>query len=162
MQALSADKTTISRLVTVVQRIPGTVVDAIGPAPGTGRDRWVELAALFHQGRPPEDLAARLQRPAFRAADSDARFLQVFGWAASPPPRAPARDAAPLRQPAAAWAHSSGARVLTVRRNERATLLAIDQTAAPGFDDFLLGQMEELYSRFLAEAPAGRRKPRGR
>jgi hypothetical protein len=67
-----------------------------------------------------------------------------------------------VRQPAAAWAHSSGARVLTVRRNERATLLAIDQTAAPGFDDFLLGQMEELYSRFLAEAPAGRRKPRGR
>jgi ParB family chromosome partitioning protein len=163
MQALSADKTTISRLVTVVQRIPGAVVDAIGPAPGTGRDRWVELATLFHQGRAPADLAAWLERAAFRAADSDTRFLQVFGWAASPAPRAPARDAAaPARQPAAAWAHSSGARVLTVRRNERATLLAIDQAAAPGFDDFLLSQMEALYSRFLAEVPGARRKPRGR
>ncbi|MFD1109562.1 plasmid partitioning protein RepB [Pseudoroseomonas ludipueritiae] len=162
MLALSADKTTVSRLITVVQRIPAEVVEAIGPAPGTGRDRWVDLAAAFHQGQPPRDLARRLEGGAFRSAESDARFQQVLAWLSEPEPArsiGEGEGARREREPARAWVHSSGARVMKIQSTERATTLAIDKAAAPGFDLFLLERMEDIYSRFLAEAqPRGRKK----
>ncbi|WP_199707296.1 plasmid partitioning protein RepB [Teichococcus wenyumeiae] len=163
MLALSADKTTVSRLITVVQRIPAEVIEAIGPAPATGRDRWVELAAAFHQGPPPGDLTARLAGKDFHSAETDARFQQVLGWLTEP---APARSigegegARRDKEPARAWVHSSGAKVMKIQSTDRATTLAIDRTAAPGFDQFLLEQMEELYSRFLAETQQRGRKRR--
>jgi ParB family chromosome partitioning protein len=164
MLALSADKTTVSRLITVVQRIPADVIDAIGPAPGTGRDRWVELATAFHQGETPRDLAKRLEGRDFLLAESDARFQQMLAWFNEPEPvgsigkgEGPRRE----REPAGAWVHSSGARVMKILSNDRATTLAIDKAAAPGFDHFLLEQMEDLYSRFLAEVQPRARKKRG-
>jgi len=65
MLALSADKTTVSRLITVIERIPPEVIEAIGPAPAIGRDRWVELAAAF-QKQPLPDLDRRLASAAFQ------------------------------------------------------------------------------------------------
>lgn len=163
MLALSADKTTVSRLITVVQRIPTEVIDAIGPAPGTGRDRWVELANAFHQGQPPQDLDKQLGGVNFRSVDSDLRFQQVLAWFNEPEPAAsvgegegPRRERGPTRT----WVHSSGARVMKVNSTERATTLAIDKAAAPGFDLFLLDRMEDLYSRFLGEAQARGHKKR--
>ncbi|MFC7556230.1 hypothetical protein ACFQU7_34360 [Pseudoroseomonas wenyumeiae] len=49
---------------------------------------------------------------------------------------------------------------MKIQSTDRATTLAIDRTAAPGFDQFLLEQMEELYSRFLAETQQRGRKRR--
>ena len=45
--ALSIDKTLISRMLSVADRIPLDVVEAIGAAPSIGRDRWLALADLF-------------------------------------------------------------------------------------------------------------------
>ncbi|MFZ6765248.1 plasmid partitioning protein RepB [Pseudoroseomonas sp. WGS1072] len=161
MLALSADKTTVSRLITVVQRIPAAVIAAIGPAPRTGRDRWVELAAAF-QRQPLQDLDERLASAAFRAGDSDDRFEQALAWfSASGPVRGAAGEGegAPReKEPARSWTHSSGARVMRIASTERATTFTIDRRSAPGFDSFLLAQMETLYSRFLAEARSGGRK----
>jgi ParB family chromosome partitioning protein len=165
MLALSADKTTVSRLITVVQRVPANAIEAIGPAPATGRDRWVELASAFHQCRLPEDLDKRLSDEAFRAAGSDDRFQQVLSWFSEAEPVYPAQDEREGEpspsdlEPARSWSHSSGARVMKIASTGRATTLTIDKRAAPGFDAFLLEQMESLYSRFLAEAqPAARKK----
>ncbi|PHK95378.1 plasmid partitioning protein RepB [Pseudoroseomonas rhizosphaerae] len=164
MLALSADKTTISRLITVVQRVPAAVIDAIGPAPGTGRDRWVELAAACQRSPRADGLAARLDAAPFRAAPSDERFRQVMAWLEEPEDGAgeapAAAEAEPRREREAPrpWLHSNGTRVMKVSATERTTLLAIDRRVAPGFDDFLLEQMEGLYSRFLSEARRSRKE----
>lgn len=42
--ALSIDKTVISRMLSVTDTIPEKLIRAIGAAPGTGRDRWLTLA----------------------------------------------------------------------------------------------------------------------
>ncbi|WP_161600863.1 plasmid partitioning protein RepB [Teichococcus oryzae] len=153
MLALSADKTTVSRLITVIERIPAAIIDAIGPAPGTGRDRWVELASAFHQGGAPGELDALLGQPDFRAVESDERFRQVLDRF-SQPPKAPGAEKDGLRrerEPARSWAHSTGAEILKIASTGRATVLTIDKRSAPGFDAFLLDQMETLYSKYLAE-----------
>ena len=44
MQALSTDKTELSKLLSVAKAVPSTIVKAIGPAPSAGRRRWMEIA----------------------------------------------------------------------------------------------------------------------
>jgi ParB family transcriptional regulator, chromosome partitioning protein len=161
MLALSADKTTVSRLITVVDRIPARWIDTIGPAPATGRDRWVELAALFHGLGDAEALVPLAESPSFQSADSDARFQLVHALlireaergragAGTPPPAKPGREPA-----ARNWTHSSGTKVLTLAQSPRHLVLTIDKRRAPGFDTFLMERMEELYSDFL-QSKAGK------
>lgn len=70
--ALSIDKTVISRMLAVLDALPQKLILAIGAAPSIGRDRWLSMA----QRARGADLAAA-QRAAV-AATSDARFEQVM------------------------------------------------------------------------------------
>jgi ParB family transcriptional regulator, chromosome partitioning protein len=70
--ALSIDKTVASRMLAVIDAIPEEVLQAVGPAPAAGRDRWLALAARA-KDVPPDRLIAAAQ-----GADSDARFATLF------------------------------------------------------------------------------------
>ncbi|WP_277022702.1 plasmid partitioning protein RepB [Paracoccus hibiscisoli] len=76
--ALSIDKTVISRMLSIIDALPAGLIRAIGAAPGAGRDRWLALADKA-QGQQPEVLIASAQGP-----DSDARFLAVLESLAPP------------------------------------------------------------------------------
>ena len=69
--ALAVDKTGVSKLLAVADRVPVALVQAIGAAPSFGRDRWLTLATAI-AGRDEADLVA-----AARGEGSDARFLAV-------------------------------------------------------------------------------------
>jgi len=168
MLALSADKTTVSRLITVIERVPAAVVDAIGAAPATGRDRWVELANVFRQEM-VEDLHGMLEGAAFQGLDSDARFQQVLSLLSRPEEKAePAPEPELPRSGRAGegasvrhWSHSSGAKVLKIAAGERVTTLTIDNRRVPGFDAFLMDRMEELYSAFIKATGASAPRKKG-
>ncbi len=83
--ALSMDKTLISRMLTVADKIPVTLIEAIGAAPGIGRDRWLALAGKI--GR--KDLTEHA-----KGDTSDARFDAVM--AALKTPKPPTRPPAPV------------------------------------------------------------------
>ena len=68
MTALAVDKTTVSRMLSVTKHIPSAVIDAVGPAPATGRDRWVELASQFEANAEPAGLKALLRDDEFLTA----------------------------------------------------------------------------------------------
>lgn len=74
--ALSIDKTVISRMLTVAESLPHRLILAIGSAPSVGRDRWL---ALVQRAR-GADLVT-LQRAA-QGPRSDQRFEAVFAAAA--------------------------------------------------------------------------------
>src|SRR5215472_5014215 len=78
MSALAVDKTIVSRLIAITSRIPAAVIEAIGPAPGAGRDRWTELANRFEKGVKDAAYSALLESKVFQEAGSDARFGCVF------------------------------------------------------------------------------------
>lgn len=154
MRALSVDKTTVSRLISVVSRIPAEVIDAIGPAPATGRDRWVELANHFREEKEPPSLASLLTSSAFLVEESDARFQQVWALLGSPdnesnPAVATAGDRSHARSAAEYWYHSSGALVMKVTTTERVVVLSIDNRTVPGFGAYLLSEMENIVSAYL-------------
>lgn len=153
ISALSADKTTISRMISVATQIPEEVITAIGPAPTTGRDRWLELAALFKARPEDHSYIALLGDAAFASATSDSRFNQMkdelsAGSDTAVQHKPNANRALRARGQARYWTPAGGTRTAKITSNERAFVLALDQHAAPGFGDFLLGELDRLYQAF--------------
>lgn len=79
--ALSIDKTVISRMLQVVDAVPEALIKAIGSAPSFGRDRWLALANAL-DGR---DMVAEA-----KGETSDARFAAVMAALRTPRPPSPA------------------------------------------------------------------------
>jgi ParB family chromosome partitioning protein len=140
MAALSTDKGELSKLISVARRVPGELIDAIGPAPKTGRRRWLALAeALAAEG-----VARRLERLArqrpFLELDSDARFARALAQAAIRPAREAPRE----------WRRADGA--VSVKITPRA--LVVDARGDQGFVAFLERELDRLYEAYLARGKA--------
>lgn len=137
--ALSVDKTELSRLISVGRAIPRALIDAIGPAPKTGRRRWMELESLLQSRDATGALAPLISSQAFRSKDSDARFLAVCAALA---PR-------PQRTEPEYWTSADGKAVASIERKTEKTTLAVNEKVAPGFGEFVVGRLGELYVEYL-------------
>jgi len=152
MSALTVDKTTASRMLSVTTRVPPAVIDAIGPAPAIGRDRWVELASRFETNTAPRGLDELVGSTSFRAGSSDDRFNQVFdllmtdgsAQQSTSKPRGQGD-----RHDVQTWAPAQGDTLVTLKHNARNCVINIDQRQAPDFGEFLLRHMDKLYSDYL-------------
>lgn len=127
--ALSIDKTVISRMLTVTDALPDSVIRAIGAAPAAGRDRWLTLARLA-AGRPARELAA-----AAKGADSDARFEAVL--ASLQAPRAPAPRVRAL-------AAADGRPLGNVRKSNGKTVIELSEDRRD-FADWLVDHFTRLH-----------------
>jgi ParB family chromosome partitioning protein len=165
MSALAVDKTTVSRMISVTRRIPAAVIDAIGPAPGTGRDRWADLAARFEEDAKGAACEGLLESPMFQEADSDVRFGQVFeyllsgGMAQSEKGRG--GHPAPRREVQQWGPSAENSRIVSLTHNTRVATLSIDRRFAPDFGEFLLSQMERLFGEYSAAKGRGAHNGRG-
>ena len=151
--ALSVDKTTVSRMISVATQIPDELVTAIGPAPATGRDRWLKLASLFKTAPENDGYKALIKDRTFAAAESDIRFEMANELLSAPPgptsqPLARVRILR-ARGSARYWTPSGGRRTAKITVNHQAFVLALDQRAAPGFGDYLLGELDRLYDDYV-------------
>jgi hypothetical protein len=59
------------------------------------------------------------------------------------------------------WGPAGRDRVVKATENKRSYLLAIDQSAAPGFGDFLLANMNRLFGEYRAEQDMAGARGRG-
>lgn len=146
MAALSVDKTSLSRLISSAVKIPHILIEAIGPAPKAGRDRWVELANRLAPNDAKARADAAIATESFAAKPSDERFNAVFN-ALAQKPVPPARPQA--------WKAPDGTQVARIREDEFNLLLAIDKKTGGGFGRFVVDQLPELYAAFKrgAEQP---------
>ena len=140
MAALAMEKTQLSRLISIGRAIPRSLIAAVGPAPRTGRPRWAALAQTIEA----RDIAPVLERlgrdPAFRAADSDARFTRLEAALREKPPADETR----------LWRDPSGRVAATIRRSGSKLALVVDERVAPDFGEFLVGLLPELHERHAA------------
>jgi ParB family chromosome partitioning protein len=140
---LSMDKTLISRVLSVAERISPDLIQAIGAAPSVGRDRWLALAeALVAGGHEPGEVIAIVNISG--AASSDARFDAALDYAKGISPRKGASDRpAPLRITSVdgvplAEASCKGGRMV----------IALEKRLDRGFEDWLLTQIPELHRKW--------------
>jgi len=129
--ALHMDKTLISRMLSVTDRIPLDLIEAIGAAPLVGRDRWLKLA---------DKIKGRDAVSAAKGASSEIRFNAVMASLATPrPPALPTRS------------HKSEAGVELAKSACKGgkTVLTLNSKAAPGFDDWLVHNLARLHRDWL-------------
>lgn len=153
--ALSVDKTTVSRMIAVAAQISEHLVTAIGPAPSVGRDRWLELAVLFKAAPNGDGYKALLGDPIFTAAGSDFRFelaKDFFSSLSGSVPRFPIPShITRARGRARYWTPQGGRRTAKITANDQAFVLALDQRIAPGFGEYLLGELDRLYDAYATK-----------
>jgi ParB family transcriptional regulator, chromosome partitioning protein len=152
IMALNADKTTISRMISAATKIPTPLIEAIGPAPSIGRDRWIELMRASELNGASPEIDKLLLSNAFLAATSDERFNIVLTHMLQCAATDRTDHSGPpnhTRANAQYWANQTGQRLVRVTASERALTLAIDKRLAPGFGDYLLQQMDALYASYV-------------
>ncbi len=77
-EALSVQKSELSRLFQVADSVPDSVARAIGPAPKVGRERWMSLAQLLSNDQDQTRAAAFIQTEVFRSLSTDERFQTLY------------------------------------------------------------------------------------
>lgn len=139
MACLAIDKTTCSKLISTTKKIPMNLIEAIGPAPKAGRDRWVELATRLGDRGDRENVLELTNSKAFLAKDSDDRFNFVFSKLAKKSSKV---------AKATPWKSDDGKNVAKYARTDRGVTLTLDENQAPQFGDFVIESLPKLYAAY--------------
>ncbi|GHD21011.1 plasmid partitioning protein RepB [Tianweitania populi] len=149
--ALAVHKSEMSRLIGVAEMIPIQVAHAIGPAPKTGRPRWMALGELIANPRIRHWANEEITDQAFRdTADSDQRFQRVFDRLTSAlQSTSVAPDAAVVIRAA------DGAAIGELAQSARGARLTIPISAGRRFADYVAEQLPTLHEAFKAAQQSG-------
>jgi ParB family chromosome partitioning protein len=127
--ALSIDKTVISRMLTITDALPRVLIESIGAAPQAGRDRWLALARKIGQ-HDADTLIAAAQGPT-----SDVRFLAVMAAVTTP-------DAS--TGTVRTLTGANGLNLGKIRKKQGKTMIEIS-AEGHDFGDWLLDRMTQLH-----------------
>ena len=130
--ALSIDKTVISRMLSVIDTLPEPLIKAIGAAPSAGRDRWMALAKRA-EGRSVADLVNSA-----KGSDSDARFAAVLS----------AISASPARPAVQSLRTADGEPLGKVRRGKAKTVIELEAQGRD-FADWLVDHIAKVHDDWL-------------
>ena len=138
MQALSTDKSDLSRYIAVAKAIPFSIATAIGPAPKAGRARWTALSEALGTPHAMKAAEAAIGEPSFIKLDSDDRFVRVFAAASKKPA---SRNPEPK---AKTISTASGLKVAKVSQSGRDLKISVDQGFDANFAAYLVEQLPSL------------------
>jgi ParB family transcriptional regulator, chromosome partitioning protein len=144
MAALSADKTTVSKMLSVVNRIPKGVRAGIGPALAIGRDRWHELATRFDEPSNEDRAVEFLARERIKVRSPEERFNLVNGHLAKGDAPAAAHKPTP-----ATWERKDIR--ASIKANGRQYTIALKAAEAAGFGAYITSNLDRLYEAYRAE-----------
>lgn len=150
--ALSTDKTLISRMLKISETIPVEVIEMIGAAHGIGRDRWLQFAEHWSRqelmASDATDMLAVLP-----AKSSDERFQALMAWletrsgdVAAKPNAAPKQVKLP-KQPI----HGPSGKMGQITVSGDKTRIELSARKAEGFDHWLANNIEEILQQYLKE-----------
>jgi len=136
--ALSVHKTDLSTMLSIVTRIPSSLIDAIGSAPKTGRRSWMALADALKGKAEIKKAETTVASESFKMLNSDARFAAVAKAFTGPKAAGPLITIKDRR----------GQQFARAERSNSATVLKIDEKVAPAFGQYLLDRLPELLAAF--------------
>lgn len=149
MSALTVDGTLLSRMLSVSQQIPRSIIHAVGPAKQIGRDRWERVKKLMTAPANIKLAQHLVAEGSFAELQSDARFelllskLSEKGRAV----RTKAKRAAPEKR---TWTANGGRIKGVVGKSGKAFSVSLTSTDASEFGDYLSENLDGLYEAFLS------------
>ena len=159
--ALSIDKTVVSRMLLIVDRVGSDLIHAIGAAPSVGRDRWVQLATLIEDHDLDPVALNDIVAVSAADADSNARFdaaLQAAQRIES--------DAPPTIKPVSNKGNSgpstrrtimgrnSGAVIASVVAKSDKVVLTLPRDGGGGFEDWLVENLNDIHQTWAETGPS--------
>lgn len=135
--ALSTDKADLSRYISVARRVPQSVILAIGPAPKSGRARWLALVDIVSSA--PKKVESIVQEAAFTDLDSDQRLQHILSKVA-------ARNT--KHTTGEIWKTRHGQKAAQIERAANKTRITFDERMVPEFADYLTTRLDELFEEF--------------
>ncbi|KQV65226.1 plasmid partitioning protein RepB [Rhizobium sp. Root1220] len=146
MAALSADKTTVSKMLSVTKRIPADVLAAIGAARAIGRDRWHDLSVNFETENAADRARDIVAAPEFEAAAPDARFdMLVTLLNRSGQQAVPSQG---VSQAIEGWQRRDGSVRANFRSDGRQFTIALRAEKASAFGAYIADNLDRLYEAF--------------
>jgi ParB family chromosome partitioning protein len=156
--ALGADPAALSRFLSVVQKIPPAILQAVGRAPRTGRYKWIELADGI--GEPAASARARrtIDSEAFKSLSSDERvdaILQAIRAGDLSIDKSNAGEAgrgrpqrSGIAKSIAVWATPEGRKLARISATPEKTTLTLDNREEPEFGSYVASNLDRLYEEF--------------
>ncbi|OLP62704.1 plasmid partitioning protein RepB [Xaviernesmea oryzae] len=146
MSALTSDKTTISKMLSIFERIPPDILGEINCAFSVGRDRWHDLSARFEEPAFHQAVRALMASEPFESADADTRFSQIESLILDPcgEPRRGSKSAPEVRN----WLPEDGQVKIKIREDSKGFSIALKAPAAASFGLFIEQNLERLYQEF--------------
>ena len=140
--SLSVDKGDLSKMLTIVDGLPDELIDALGPAPGVGRPRWLELAELLERSPAPRDAVSYAMSEDVRHLASEDRFKALV---AHLKPHRSVKGAPGI------LASPSGVRLAEIKNSKSKLEITIDKKLSPVFAAFILEKLPKLFEEHLAD-----------
>ena len=144
MAALSADKTTVSKMLSVVNRIPKAVMAGIGPALAIGRDRWHDLSTRFDDPQAEGRAVEFLGREHLRVKSAEERFDLLSAYLARGLETKAAKPAA-----GEDWVRADVR--ASIRHSGRNYTIALKAAEAAAFGAYITENLDRFYEAFQAE-----------
>ena len=164
--ALALDRTSVSRMLTMMEKLDIPVVHTIGSAPSVGRDRWVQFAnayaAALAQEKMDQDSIISILNISGLDKNSDDRFeiaCQSVGLnggvkallnTGKPTPEPPA---AALDKPKRQDIHRHGTKhkIARVSRTANDLVIKLPYDSSPGFQEWLVDRLPNFHATWENE-----------
>ncbi|MFH1345906.1 MAG: plasmid partitioning protein RepB [Pseudomonadota bacterium] len=134
----TSSKGVLSEMIGLARRLPISLVEEIGPAPGIGRPRWAALADLL-EAQPLGAWKSAVGASGFRKLASTERFETVFKALTSKPVG---------NGTAASWAPPDRSVSVSTKQGERALMVTFRSKDGKSFGEWVLSNLDSLYEAF--------------
>jgi ParB family chromosome partitioning protein len=147
--ALTVDKTQVSRMLSLAEQIPPDVIATIGAAPGIGRDRWMAFADMLGKsGADGAEIQAMINLNV-TGPGSDARFQAAWIYLSSlvSGPKTATRtqtQCTPIRA-------ADGQALGEARLDMHICTLRLDRAPNAGFETWLIDALPRLHADWVMQ-----------
>ena len=141
MSSLGVDKAALSRMISLVERLPAEFIKAIGAAPSFGRQRWAELADLLDEKPRFSKAKLLIEQPDFVLLRSDDRFIKLYETL---------KTKTPSEKFTRVWTAPTGVKPLKITETNSKVTFVFDRKAADDFASFVEERMDALFDEYRA------------
>lgn len=145
--ALSVDYQTLSKMLTVPSAFGERLIEAIGPAKGVGRDRWLQLRKLIDVPKNKALAEELIDEEEFARLAQGDRFEVLFKRLRAGKDKAVVKRSENI-QPRQIWNAKDNAVSVSRKATPKAVTLVLSSSNGIAFGDWITENIESLYETF--------------
>nr|WP_278116273.1 plasmid partitioning protein RepB [Mesorhizobium sp. WSM4875]WIE94718.1 plasmid partitioning protein RepB [Mesorhizobium sp. WSM4875] len=143
MQALSVDKTVVSKMISVASDIPAEVVDAIGSAKNSGRDRWYKLAVKLREKDAAKEAERLIESTKFKSCDSDDRLVMLINLLDKHTAKSGDKVG-----PTKSWVPADKSVSVALKLRPKGAVIEMSQAEARPFAEWISSHLDSLFEAY--------------